>query len=75
MRKILIIEDESSIALTLKEYLRASSFDIHLCHDGYEGLHMIQKIDPEIILLDLGLPDMDGLDILKHIEKHQRQHF
>ncbi len=73
MRKILIIEDESSIALTLKEYLRASSFDIHLCHDGYEGLHMIQKIDPEIILLDLGLPDMDGLDILKHIEKHQHK--
>ena len=69
MRKsIVIIEDEVNIANAEKLILQAD-FNIHLAHDGEEGLRLIKKIKPHAVVLDLMLPKMSGFDICKRIKK------
>ncbi len=64
---ILIVEDSPTLALTYREYLRRAGMDATIAETGAAALEEIEKSKPAIILLDLRLPDMDGLDILKQL--------
>jgi len=64
---ILIVEDSPTLALTYQEYLRAEGLPIALAETGAEALKKIETLNPTVILLDLKLPDMDGIDILKQL--------
>ena len=70
MRKstILLVEDTTSLARTYMEYLRGEPYDIHHVETGGEAIDALEKEAPDAVLLDLKLPDMNGFDILKHIE-------
>lgn len=65
--KVLIIEDEQSISNFLSTVLSANGYDPLLASGGTEALSMINSHCPDLILLDLGLPDMDGLEILREV--------
>ena len=65
--KILIIEDEQNISHFISATLTSSGYDAMIAHSGAEALSMISSHCPDLIVLDLGLPDMDGLDILKNV--------
>jgi len=65
--KILIIEDERKLAGLLKKGLEENSFTVDLCHDGEEGLYMAETFPYDAILLDLMLPGVDGISILKSL--------
>lgn len=67
---VLLIEDTLSMARVYLEYLKRGSFNIRHCTTGREALGEIQRRVPDALLLDLRLPDMDGLDVLKHIKAH-----
>lgn len=67
MNKILIIEDERPIAELMKYGLEKEGFKVFLALTGKEGLSLIDKEHPDVILLDLMLPDIDGLSICKTI--------
>jgi len=69
MNRVLIIEDEPTSALILKEYLSADKVEIEISETGYEALEAIQREAPDLILLDLGLPDINGLDLIGDIHK------
>ena len=64
-RKVLIIDDNHSILEYLKALLSRYNFDIETCTNGYDGLHQVAKFKPDIILLDLMMPSIDGLKLLK----------
>ncbi len=64
---ILAIEDEHSISNLISTILTSNGYKVILAHSGKEGLSLIQSHRPDIVLLDLGLPDMDGLDVLKSL--------
>jgi two-component system, OmpR family, response regulator len=66
-KRILIIEDDASIAELEKDYLEISGFSVHLCNNGPEGLEAIRSGGFDLILLDIMLPGMDGLEILRQI--------
>jgi len=66
---ILIIEDEEILAGNIKTYLSKYGFDVHVCHDGTSGMKMYKKIEPDLILLDLKLNGIDGIEVLKKIRK------
>ena len=68
--KILIIEDERKLAWLLQKGLEENSFTVDLCHDGEEGLYMAENFSYDAILLDLMLPRMDGISILKSLRAH-----
>ncbi|WP_251553942.1 response regulator transcription factor [Neobacillus muris] len=68
-KKILIIEDEQSISDLLSYSLRKEGFGTKAAFTGEEGLQMIAEYKPDLILLDLMLPDMSGFDICKKVTK------
>ena len=63
--RILIIEDDRSLAETLRFQLEYNDFETDVCHDGEEGLHFIEQQSHDLILLDRMLPGLDGVSVLK----------
>lgn len=64
---ILIIEDEENICNFISTTLSAQNYQVIKAYTGVEGLSIITSQCPNIVLLDLGLPDMDGLDIIRQV--------
>lgn len=64
MAKILIIDDEKSIRYTLKEILEYEKYEVSEAKDGEEGLNMIEQNDYDIVLCDVKMPKLDGLQVL-----------
>jgi two-component system alkaline phosphatase synthesis response regulator PhoP len=67
MEKILIVEDEMNIVRLLRDYLEQAGFNVWVATNGETCLHMLQHERPDLILLDLGLPDKDGWDLTRII--------
>lgn len=65
MPKILIVDDEKSIRNSLKEVLEYEKFEIQEAEDGLEGLQKIKSTDFDLILCDIKMPKMDGIDLLE----------
>jgi len=66
--KLLIIDDEAEFAATLCRRLRLRNIDAVDAHSGKEGLVLLQELHPNIIILDLKMHDMSGLDVLEKIK-------
>lgn len=67
--KLLIIDDEVEFASTLSQRLRLRGLDVTDVHSGKEGLAKITEITPGVVILDLKMPDMNGLDVLVSIKE------
>ena len=63
--RILIIEDDKSLAETLRFQLEREHFETDICHDGVDGLHFIEQQAHDLILLDRMIPVLDGISVLK----------
>jgi len=71
--KILIIDDEESIRKALKMILEYAGYEYFSAADGAEGLKMIEEIEPDLILLDIKMPSMDGMDVLKKLHDQSNE--
>lgn len=69
MRKILIIDDETSIRKLLRVTLEANDYKITEAQSAQEGMQKIIEDRPEVILLDLGLPDKNGIEVIKEVRQ------
>ena len=67
--KILLVEDEKDLAELFSLRLKADGFDITVATNGLEAIKLIKKINPDLVLLDLVMPDMDGYEVLKKLKK------
>lgn len=67
MKKILIVEDDASIALGLEGALQDEGYETHLMHTGPNGLQFAREHKPDLLILDLMLPGMSGLEICKRL--------
>ena len=65
--KLLMIEDDARLAAMVADYLAQSGFAVGLAADGQHGLAAVQAGAPELVILDLMLPDMDGLEVCRRI--------
>ena len=65
--KILVIDDEPEIVLICRDYLQASGFEVITAADGIQGLAQARKHKPDLVILDLMLPGMDGLDVCRSL--------
>ena len=73
MAHILIVEDEARIADFVDRGLRAAGHVTSQASDGHTGLHLALGGDVDLVVLDLGLPDRDGLDVLRELRERQRR--
>jgi two-component system alkaline phosphatase synthesis response regulator PhoP len=67
--KILIVDDEPGIINLVSAYLRQESYEIFTASDGLRGLRAARAYQPDIIVLDIMLPGMDGLEVLTHLRR------
>jgi len=67
--KILIVEDETKIARTVRLYLEQAGFQVTMIHDGALAMPAFRHEQPDLIVLDLMLPNVDGLDVCRQIRK------
>ncbi|WP_250033684.1 response regulator [Paractinoplanes maris] len=65
MTRILVVDDEPQIVRALRINLRARQYDVETAPDGAGALHAASRQHPDLIVLDLGLPDMDGTDVIR----------
>jgi len=69
---VLIVEDETGISGFIKAILSANAYDVLITDKGEKGISMAASYCPDIILLDMGLPDIDGMNVLKNIREWSR---
>ena len=69
MKRILVIDDDTELLDLLNEVLRGASFEPILCHTGSEGIQKAIQIDPDLVLLDVNLPGMDGFDVCRRLRE------
>ena len=68
-KKILVIDDEPKIVEICSDYLHASGFDVITAGDGLQGLALARSQKPDLIVLDLMMPNMDGLDFCRSLRR------
>ena len=66
---VLVVEDEKGISGFIRAILTANGYDVILAHTGAEAFSMISSHCPDLIVLDLGLPDMDGMNIISAVRQ------
>jgi two-component system, OmpR family, phosphate regulon response regulator PhoB len=70
--RIMIIEDERGLTQSLQWYFQREGYETTIAHDGAEGLRKAQTILPDVLLLDINLPSMDGLAICRELRNNER---
>ncbi|WP_061070731.1 MULTISPECIES: response regulator transcription factor [Achromobacter] len=73
LRRILLIDDDVDLALMLREYLEPGQIELTLAHNSAQGLPLAMQGCFDLILLDLMLPDGNGLDLLRRLRQHSRR--
>ena len=71
-KKALVIEDDKNIAELLRLYLEKDGFEVSIASDGGQGLRLAGEVEPDVILLDIMLPVMDGWQVCKEIRRNSQ---
>ena len=65
--KVLIIDDEIELAEIVRDYLEAEGYKVYIAIDGEEGLKYYKRVGPQLVILDIMLPVMDGIEVCRII--------
>src|ERR1700709_2332975 len=68
MAKILVVDDEEHIVMILKDSLEFSGFEVVTAPDGSEALAAVDRENPELIVLDIGMPKLDGWEVCRRLK-------
>ena len=68
---IVIVEDETAIAGALAARLRAEGYAVEVAHDGLDGVELCDRLQPDLVVLDLMLPGIDGHEVCRRIQRHR----
>lgn len=69
MKKILVADDEMSIRLLYSEELKDEGYEVYTAADGGEALDIVNKVDLDLIILDIKMPGMSGIEVLRQIKE------
>ena len=64
MTRIVVVDDDPQLARALRINLRARDHDVHVASSGAEALRTVAEVSPDLVILDLGLPDLDGVEVI-----------
>lgn len=63
----MVVEDETSLAALVGHYLELDGFEVVIVHDGLEAVTSAREVDPDVVVLDLGLPGLDGVEVCRQL--------
>ncbi|WP_428610031.1 response regulator transcription factor [Sedimenticola sp.] len=66
---ILIVDDEKNIAISVDYLLRREGFEVSVAHDGEEGMRLIREERPDLVLLDIMMPKLDGFQVCETVRQ------
>lgn len=69
MHKLLIVDDEPNIVMSLEYFFRKKGFEVYIARNGTEALSSVEQHNPDLMLLDIMMPDIDGYEICQRIRK------
>ncbi|MBW1917402.1 MAG: response regulator [Deltaproteobacteria bacterium] len=73
MKKILVADDEMSIRLLYSEELKDEGYEVYTAADGREAMDIVEKVPLDLVILDIKMPEMSGIEVLRQIkEKNPR---
>ncbi|MBK9263159.1 MAG: PAS domain-containing protein [Polyangiaceae bacterium] len=70
-RRVLVIEDNIDNAESMKQVLQLLGQDVHVAHDGISGIALARALQPDVVLCDIGLPGMSGLDVARQMRSEE----
>ena len=65
MKTLLIVDDEYGIVEEIRDFFTEEGFEVHTADTGKQGMDQVEKIKPDVMLLDMRLPDMSGIEVLR----------
>jgi len=65
--RAVVIDDEQALASVVGGYLEREGFEVALCHDGSAAVGLLREVDPDVVVLDLGLPGLDGIEVCRQL--------
>jgi len=71
MSRILLIEDDSLVRTTLSEFLGEFGHSVTEARDGKEGLRLFRQVDPEVVITDLVMPEIEGMEVLMKLQEYR----
>jgi two-component system KDP operon response regulator KdpE len=69
MTRILVVDDEPALVRTLSINLRARDYEVEHAFDGRSALQCVAEAEPDVLVLDLGLPDLDGVEVIRRVRR------
>ncbi|MDN3676937.1 response regulator [Flavobacterium paronense] len=72
MKKILIVDDEPNIVMSLEYTFKKNNFEVYIARDGQEALDILKTQFPDIIILDIMMPLVDGFETIQQIKKNEK---
>jgi CheY-like chemotaxis protein len=70
MKRILVVDDEAAIVETLRDILVGEGYEVVVAFNGLEGLNQLREAKPDLVLLDVMMPLLDGLGVLAAMQEH-----
>ena len=65
--RALVVDDEAALGEVVASYLKRELFEVHLAHDGHSALTLAREVDPDVVILDIGLPGVDGIEVCRQL--------
>jgi DNA-binding response OmpR family regulator len=72
MKKIVIVDDEPNIVMTLEYTFKKHNFEVYIARDGSEALDILENVVPDVIMLDIMMPKVDGYQTLRLIKESDK---
>ena len=74
MKKILIIDDDVDLNISLTEFLEDEGFQVFSAHNGKQGLKLVDSEQPDLVITDIVMPDMDGTEVVINLAGRDTEH-
>ena len=65
--KILVVDDDAEVRMATRDFLASKGHDVTLAEDGVQALKLLATVKPDVVLLDVAMPEMDGMEALRRI--------
>jgi DNA-binding response OmpR family regulator len=65
--RALVVDDERPLASIISSYLERESFEVSVAYNGFDALALAREVDPDVVVLDLGLPGIDGIEVCREL--------